>query len=279
LASSPGSAARTVWFLWFQGLQNAPYVVRKCHESWVARNPGWRVVSLDEKSLVRHASLDYGSGSVARLPAQHRADLLRLDLLAHYGGVWADSTCYCMQSLDDWLPAKLESGFFAFSRPGPDRLISNWFLAAQPGDVLVSRLFTQMLRYWEGAEFDQGERQLIRKVLTRLLKHSPRTRGWWFSAPIRDWLAISPYFAFHYGFEKLVREDRDCADIWRRTPKISSDGPHRLYRAGLLGPGSAALRAEIDGREVPLYKTTWRLQDEAVPHDSLLHYLLEPTRA
>lgn len=268
---------KTIWFLWFQGLENAPYVVRKCHESWIARNPGWRVVSLDEESLPTVASLDYRSGNLARLSPQHRADLLRLDLLAHHGGVWADATCFCVQPLDDWLAPNLNSGFFAFSRPGPDRLISNWFLAAEPDNVLVRRLFQQMGRYWTETTFHHENRQIVRKVLTRLLRHSPQTRQWWFSWPFREPLAVQPYYAFMYGLEKLIRHDPECADVWRRTPKISADGPHRLYRAGLLGPGSAELRSEIDRREVPVYKTTWRVDPQAIPADSLLRYLLEPT--
>ncbi|MGO8884549.1 MAG: capsular polysaccharide synthesis protein [Streptosporangiaceae bacterium] len=273
---STGTIGKTVWFLWFQGLENAPYVVRKCHESWVVRNPGWRVVNLDEASLPRLASVDYRNGSIADLPVHHRADLLRLDLLAHHGGVWADSTCFCVQPLDGWLPPNMESGFFAFDRPGPDRVISSWFLAAQPGNILVSRLFERMLAYWGDSVFRQDERRVLRKALTSLLEHSPRTRSWWFSTAVRDLLAVSPYYALHYGFEKLVREDPECADIWRRTPRISADGPHRLYRAGLLSPGSAELRSEIDRGEVPVYKTTWKLRGQPIPDDSLLRYLLEP---
>jgi len=269
------SAVRTVWSVWFQGLQNAPYVVRKCHESWLARNPGWRVVCLDETSLPEFASVDYGVGNIARLSAQQRSDLLRLDLLARHGGVWADSTCFCTRPLDEWLPASTGSGFFAFSRPGPDRAISSWFLAADPGNVLAHRLFEQMLGYWRDTAFHQDQRQATRKALTRLLRHSPRTREWWFSSPIRDLLAISPYYALHYGFEKLVRNDPQCAEIWRRTPKISADGPHRLYRAGLLSPASAEVRAEIDRGDVPVYKTTWRVGDDAIADDSVLRYLLE----
>jgi hypothetical protein len=275
---STASIERVVWFHWFQGLANAPYVVRRCHESWIARNPGWRVVGLDESSLQGLASVDYRSGNLAGLSVQHRADLLRLDLLAHHGGVWADATCFCVQPLDDWLLPNMESGFFAFSRPGPDRLMSNWFLAAELRNMLVNRLFDRMAAYWGGTAFHQDKRQVTRKILTRLLRHSPRTRAWWFSSPVRDLLAVSPYFAFHYGFEKLVREDRESAEIWRRTPKISADGPQRLYRAGLLGPGSPELRSEIDRRAIPVYKTTWKLPGREIPDDSLLHYLLESTR-
>lgn len=275
MSDDTGGMPKVVWFLWFQGLHNAPYVVRKCHESWVARNPGWRVVTLDESTLSAYGSLDYSSGNIARLRPAHRSDLLRLDLLTHHGGVWADASCFCVQPLDDWLIPNAGSGFFAFNRPGPDRIISNWFLAAEPGNVLVSRLFSLMLGYWSDHSFRGEQWRFLVAPLTRLLRRSPWTRAWWFSRPLRDWLALYPYYVFHYGFEKLVRDDPDCARVWGDTPKISADPPHHLYRAGLLPQASAALRAEIDRREVPVYKMTWRIRDEAIAADSALGYLLD----
>ena len=96
---------------------------------------------------------------------------------------------------------------------------------------------------------------------------------------IRDWLAVSPYFAFAYGFEKLVREDPEFARAWQQTPKLSADGPHRLLcEVGLRSPASLALRSEIDRGEVPVYKTTWRTGEQGVPSGSILEYLLDTVR-
>jgi hypothetical protein len=158
MADSGGSMPKTIWFVWFQGLRNAPYVVRKCHESWVVKNPGWRVATLDETALSSVASVNYSAGNIAGLSPQHQADLLRLDLLSHHGGVWADATCFCVQPLEDWLPQNLGSGFFAFHRPRPNRIISNWFLAAEPGNALVSRMFERMLAYWGDHAFRNAQR-------------------------------------------------------------------------------------------------------------------------
>jgi hypothetical protein len=279
MAEDEVSVPRTIWFLWFQGLDNAPYVVRKCHESWVARNPGWRVASLDETVLPKFASADYSTGNIADLRWSHRADLLRLDLLAHHGGVWVDASCFCVRPLDEWLAPNTKSGFFAFHRPGQDRIMSTWFMAAEPGNVLATRLFDRMLAYWGDHAFRNADRRMLVHALTGMLKLSPRTRAWWFSRVLRDRLALTPYYALHYAFEKLVREDPECARIWRQTPDISADGPHRLLHSGVLDPASAALRAEIDRREVPVYKTTWKLGDGQVPANSALGYLLQTSDA
>lgn len=269
---------RIIWFLWFQGLDNAPYVVRKCYESWVARNPTWRVVNLDASMLSSVSQVDYSAGNIAALSQQHKADLLRLDLIANHGGIWVDATCFCMQPLDDWLPQKMESGFFAFDRPGPDRVLSNWFLAAHTNNALAARMFDQMLRYWGDHQF-ASDRQFLLKALGRVLRVSRPTRGLWFSPVIQDWLRLSPYFAFAYSFEKLIHEDTECAAIWSRTPKVSADGSHHLYRAGLLTPVTPELRAEIDRRTVPVYKTAWNVGDTAIPSDTVLGYLLDMARS
>ena len=270
---------KIIWFLWFQGLENAPPIVRTCHDSWVARNPGWHVITLDEKSLRRFASVDYAAGNIALLSPQHRSALLRFDLLARHGGLWVDATCFCVKPLGDWLPPNLDSGFFAFHRPGPDRVLSSWFLVSEPGNRLVSQLFTRLLAHWRDHSFRNDQREFLVKVLTRLLRVSSITRGWWFSRPLRDWLAIHPYYMISYGFEKLIHDDPECARIWDRTPKISADGPHQLYEAGLLAPVTAQLRAEIDRGDIPVYKTTWRIGDQPIPAGSTLGYLLRRASA
>ena len=269
------SVPKTIWILWFQGIDKAPYVVRKCYESWVKRNPGWRVIFLDERLLANVGSVDYTAGKVGGLSRQHASDMLRLDLLAHHGGVWVDATCFCVRPLDEWLFSKMESGFFAFDRPGWDRVMSSWFLAAEPGNRLISQMFTFMRSYWDSSPVRRDDRDQVVRILTRLLQVSPQTRSWWFSYLLRERMGATPYFALHYGFEKLIREDPECGQIWSRTPKISAYGPHRLFAVGLLSRATDSVRAEIDRREVPIYKTTWRLKDSAVPRGTVLAYLLD----
>ena len=275
LMLQPESLPKTIWILWFQGIDKAPYVVQRCFESWVKRNPGWQVISLDQRLLANVVSMDYTTEEVSGLSMQQAADMLRLDLLANHGGVWVDATCFCVQPLDEWLFSKMESGFFAFDRPGKDRIMSSWFLAAEPGNHLVSKMFTFMRSYWISSPVRHDNRDQVVRIFTRLLQLSPQTRGWWFSRLLRERMGATPYFALHYGFEKLIREDPECGQIWSRTPKVSADGPHRLFAAGLLSQATDSVRAEIDRREVPVYKTTWKLKDSAVPSGSLLAYLLD----
>ena len=190
-SSIPGTGVpKTIWFTWFQGLDAAPELVRRCHDSWHTRNPDWRIVTLDEGTLGDVASLDYSHGKLAGQLQNHRANVLRLELLSRYGGVWADATTFCARPLDDWLPEYLASGFFAFRRPGPDRLLSTWFLAAEPDNHLVVEWFRRMSEYWCEHSFRYMPK--LRLALTLLLERSRRGRSLWFSPLFRDVLRIAP---------------------------------------------------------------------------------------
>jgi hypothetical protein len=240
----------------------------------VNRNSGWDVVVLDADLLAKFRAGGSLIPEFDGLSRQHASDLVRISLLAQYGGVWADATCFCVKPLDDWLHSKLGSGFFAFARPGRDRILSNWFIAAQRENYLIMQLYELMRSYWTERSVRRDHDDLIVRALTRLLQLSPQTRALWFSRLIRDRLGASPYFAFHYGFEKTIRDDPECHRIWRCTPKVSADGPHRLLAAGLLSVATDEIRSEIDSGATPVYKTTWKIDHSLIPNNSVLGYLL-----
>jgi hypothetical protein len=256
---------KVVWFLWFQGLEAAPEIIQLCHRSWVERC-GWDVVVLNESNLAEYAMLDH-KGVVARQSPNHRADLLRLDLLANHGGVWVDATCFCLRPLDYWLPGVMGSGFFAFGSPGPDRPLCSWFIASAKSHLLATRMLEKMYPYWSCHPFRQSPRLEAR--MGRILNRTPTSRALWFSKPMRDWARIAPYFAFHYGFEHLVRTDPESAAAWRAVPEV--DGPHGLWERGIHVPPSDELRAAIDERRVPLFKTSWKFDGPIVPGSSLAY--------
>src|ERR1700748_2440425 len=100
---------KTIWFLWLQGLDNAPLVVQKCYESWLKHNPYWTITFLDETNI-----RDFVSLPDVQITRQSLSDVLRINLLAKYGGIWVDATCYCVKPLDLWIDQYTTQGFFAF---------------------------------------------------------------------------------------------------------------------------------------------------------------------
>jgi len=173
--------------VWFQGWENAPEVALASLASWRRFNAGWLLHALTLSDLRRFLpDADLQRILSTEKPPEAASDLVRLELMHRYGGVWADATTLCAKPLDDWLPAKMDSGFFAFERPGPDRMLSTWFLAAESGAYIVEK--------WRAAAID-----------------------YWADRDARD-----DYFWVHKLFARCYRTDIYFRMDWDRTPKHSA---------------------------------------------------------
>lgn len=144
---------KIIWILWFQGWDKAPWLSKKCAESWKKMNPGWDVRMIDEKNCPVPI---YGD------TAQARSDVVRLELLAKFGGVWADSTMLCMQPLDSWVWKDIEpAGVWMYhGLNGPALVkdekeysncegIASWFIVAKYGNPMIQKWVTACRDYWK----------------------------------------------------------------------------------------------------------------------------------
>jgi len=259
---------KKIWFLWLQGLVDAPLVVRKCYSSWLRHNPGWEVIFLDENNI----------GDFIPLPdisvtQQALSDILRINLLARYGGVWVDATVFCTKPLDEWLYQHMASGFFAFERPGPDRMISSWFIATEKYNYITQTYNNKVESYWSQnpglVSIENSRWKFLQKYLD---KRGPQV---WFSSFVTKVLKVYPYFWFHYLFENIYLKDKEFQHLWDTTPKISADIPHRLQFAGLFNLVNEKIKEEIDSKISPVYKLTWKYDAEEYKEGTILAYLLD----
>lgn len=267
---------RIIWMYWHQGFDQAPATVLACVDSWRRLNPDWKLVCLDHESVAGFIGSGHDWEKLEGLGLEKRANLIRLHLLRDHGGVWADASTVCIKPLDHWIDAALASGFFCFVSPGRDRVMSNWFMAALPGSVLVCKQLDALCAYFLENNFG-ALGPLRRWLVKRLGKYFNRsvtaTQGW-FSWWVRRGLRVYPYFIFHYVFARLIEENPACRAQWQLMPKISAEGPHDAQRAGLLKPLPQWLRLAIDACEQPLYKLDWRVAAQNAPKFTVLDYLL-----
>ena len=267
---------KTIWIFWYQGISNAPFVVRGCIDSWVKENPGWEVVVLDKDNLAEYVVLALPNEKLADISLTKQSNLVRLQLLSQYGGVWADSTTLCMRPLDDWIDDCSTSGFFAFCNPGRDRIISSWFMACEKECPIVLKWRERYVSFFMKNNFNINGRfkQRIIKGLSKILNRSEKTTRYWISPLVTKLIRVYPYFVFHYMFETLVSNDSECQIIWNNTKKIS----HRPYPkkiGGLFSPLNENIKNEIDARNSPTYKLTWKYDHSKYSPSSVLYYLLE----
>lgn len=119
-----------IWICWWQGLEQAPELVKVCVNS-IQKNAGnHRVIVLTDDNYKDYVDIPEwveekkNKGIITRT---NYSDLLRLSLLAKHGGMWIDSTFFCTQPvLDDYFQwplwsikrpdyfhASVASGYFA----------------------------------------------------------------------------------------------------------------------------------------------------------------------
>lgn len=145
-----GGENKVIWMFWDSGLASAPEVVKLSHASWVAMNPDYQVILLDNKTIQHQLGFDFFAvfkGMTVDLGAAGKSDLLRLYLLNRFGGVWADATTFCKQPLTTWLDIST-TGFFCFrEKHSDDRQLVSWFLAAHKGNAIIQDLLQDSLNY------------------------------------------------------------------------------------------------------------------------------------
>ncbi len=268
---------KKIWIFWQQGQENAPYIVKKCIDSWITKNPNWDVIILDKNNLEKYIVLDLPPEKLTNMPLAIQSDLIRLQLLSKYGGIWTDATTYCIKPLDDWIHNYTTSGFFAFYKPGRDRIMSNWFMVSEKNSYLILKMKEAHVSFFMKNDFNNNgkfQKKMIR-LFSKILNKTTRTTKYWFSPFFTKILKIYPYFIFHYMFEKLINTDTKCKLIWDNTEKISADGPHSIKRHGFHSSLNKIIKKEIDEKHIPLYKLSWKYDHAKYSPSSTLYYLLE----
>jgi len=275
--SSPTKVPRKLWIMWLQGLDEAPFVVKKCIESWKLHNDTWDIVILTEQNLNQVVQLAISPDRLAQLSRTKRSNLIRMNLLSEHGGVWADATTYCMKPLDDWIDEASTSGFFAFSNPSETRILGNWFLASHPGNYLVGRMNREQTSFFGDNQFrnDSLPGRAILFVLRKLFNRNIKSTTYWLSPIVIRFFRVYPYFIFHYIFAKVVADDVECDRIWERTPKMSADGPHLIHHMGHLSRLDVKKMERLVNDDAPLYKLSWKFREERYKPETPLHFLLE----
>lgn len=149
-----------VWICWWQGLENAPEIVKRCVES-IQRNAGdHQVTIITDRNVEQYIDIPewvkkkQSEGIISRT---NLSDLLRLSLLAKYGGLWLDATFFCTGPLSD-----MAFGSPLFSIKRPDYLhcsIAQGYFAGYSlaCDASHRRIFAAIrdffLEYWKTNDF------------------------------------------------------------------------------------------------------------------------------
>lgn len=187
---------KIIWWCWFQGFDQAPPLVKACFNSLKRHFPEYEINIITLKNIRKYIDIpnyilkkfEYKTISYA-----HFSDIVRIFLLAEYGGVWIDSTVYCSNS--SIIPVIENTDFFVYQNGllGNDKdiKISSWFMSAKKNNMFVIEVKKLLEEYWK--------------------KHS----------------YLESYFLVHLFFT-LVSEK--YPEEWKKIPAFNNVSPHMMAR-------------------------------------------------
>lgn len=188
---------KTIWILWYQGMELAPKIVQQCFKSVLRNKPkDFDLIVLTGKNINDYIQLPayvwekFNKGIISKT---HLSDIIRAELLSEYGGCWIDATVYCSEEI----PMYMLSG---------DMFIFKW--------SLMDKSVLKMSSWWIYTKRDVG---VIRDLRNLLFCY------WKKEAYIRH------YYLFHIMFSKVVDSNSFNQVTFRNIPYFSNSNPHVLY--------------------------------------------------
>jgi len=171
-AGAKGPSSDNIWQIWFQGEDKAPPIVKACFRS-VEKFKGRHAQKiLDAKQLSKLIKLpDYIEEKYRRgkIKIQHYSDLVRLELLYQYGGIWMDATNLMTAPIPEIID---KSGFFVFHTGSEGigsayAMFQNCFIVAKKGDPLLAMWRQMCFEFWKRENYmiDYFYGQIMLKAL------------------------------------------------------------------------------------------------------------------
>lgn len=184
-----------IWVCWLQGMETAPNIVQCCYHSLTTHITNKEIILLTENNYRDYVNFPIyiqkkiDQGEISKT---HMSDLLRLELLTHYGGTWIDATVFC--SGDNIPEYMLNADLFLFQdlKPGLDghcTCISSWFITASSNHPILQLTLALLYEYW--------------RVHSKMID----------------------YFLFHYFFQLAVEA---YSEFWKQVIPFSNATPHIL---------------------------------------------------
>ncbi len=265
---------KNIWIFWYQGWDKAPYLIKECRDSWIKNNPSWKIHLLDIFSIKEFLDFKLDERFLSHLSIAHLSDLIRLELLEKFGGIWVDASLFCLIPLDHWIYKYLKSGIFLFESNTRLTIIANWFIAAKSKHITIILLKKNLLEYWEKNNFKKINlwRRILRKVFNPLLNFNIFTARLWFNPIFTKIIKIYPYQIFYFMFENILKSNKLQKSIWEKTPKLNKYicWPYQDENENI----SKELIKRIENEFVPILKLNWRgYRKNNLSKDSLLNYL------
>lgn len=150
---------KIIWTCWLQGEEYAPDIVKICWNSVKVNLKDYKLVVITSDNIdeyVQFPKYIYDKYKSGYISSAHFTDLLRLELLEKYGGIWFDATVLCTS--DDFI-RNLERNnvelfvykdVFSLDQTGA---ISNWFIYSKINNPFIHTVKKMLYEYWKKYDY------------------------------------------------------------------------------------------------------------------------------
>ncbi len=228
---------KKLWLYWNASIESAPEVVQVSVASWKSLNPDYEITLLNDDNLNSILGFDFNAVfklSTVNISYAHKADLLRLYLLAVHGGVWVDTTTFCLQPLSSWVDSETKkSGFFTFRhKNNKTRPIEIWFIAVNKGSLII----TYTLKLFIDHLFKPRKHSLmLSNRIKKIGKHDFESNHFFSDVVVQaESKGFMPYFSVGYFLNEALNQP-NTVNIWHeltnRTNKcVVNNDPIYLFK-------------------------------------------------
>ena len=183
-----------IWIFWYQGLENAPELIKNCYNSVVNKlGKKNRIIVLTKDNYQNY--VDIPQYILKKLESKHItithfSDILRLALLVKYGGLWLDATVYC-SGCNELEKINKNELFVYRDSWWEDNVINmgNWLIYAKKNNIILKKTLQLLYEYWKKNDY------------------------------------ILDYFLFHLFF-RMVSDN--YANEWKKIPYFTQINNHLL---------------------------------------------------
>lgn len=144
--------ASPIWVFWWQGKEDMPDIIRLCHKSKIRCAGKHPVILLTKDNLHEYVYFPeyvWNQFENGQLCIQHLADMIRVQLIQKYGGIWLDASVYCIHSIPEEV---FEMEIFSLRGKKDEQYVSEcrwttWAIGGQKDNILCTFLNDFFLEY------------------------------------------------------------------------------------------------------------------------------------
>ncbi len=228
-----------VWQCWLQGSDQAPQIVKNCMESvrrFVPNN--WKIVFITRTNYAQFVDIPeciVSKWEKGKISNTHFSDVLRIFLLAKYGGWWIDSTCMLTSPIPNEIA---ESPFFCFHSYGEFEytLIQSCFMGAHKDSYIMRKWCAALQQYWESED------------------------------------SQIHYFLLHLLFKALCQADAEFREGYNHMLVIYDDNMHTILRPMLQGAAYSPAIIYQAAKKTFIQKLTYKISSKTAQRACSIAY-------